>query len=125
MEYESGEPLNKTIGRLSLSGAQPKIALHLSEAGQWYLPSPSHLSTHILKPNPIRFSGLGIVERQTMLAAAFLGLKVADSEIRIFGGTSAYVTRRFDRYTDGINLFRKHQEDFCQALSLNPEKNMV
>jgi len=121
-EYENGRLPIRDQGRISLAGAQPKLALHKSVGGEWYLPNRSRLSTHIIKPGPPSFRNLEIIEHQSLLAAGFLGLKVAESSAQMFGATGVFITKRFDRVYKAGTLVRKHQEDFCQALSMLPER---
>ncbi|MEO0617693.1 MAG: HipA N-terminal domain-containing protein, partial [Pseudomonadota bacterium] len=110
--------------RISVAGAQEKTAL-LRRAGQWFRPSGTTPTTHILKPTIGRLpNGMDLthsVENEHFclrLLAAF-GLPVAQTEIATFGDTKALVVERFDRLwaRDG-RLLRLPQEDCCQALSV-------
>ncbi len=58
-----------------------------------------------------------------MHAAARLGLEVADAELMTTTrGDRVFVSRRYDRdLVDGV-WHRRHQEDFCQALSVMPAR---
>ena len=47
--------------RLSLGGAQDKLLLARLD-GHWQLPLDGAISTHILKPEPVRFPGLAVAE---------------------------------------------------------------
>ncbi|QSZ52516.1 type II toxin-antitoxin system HipA family toxin [Paenarthrobacter sp. AT5] len=121
-EYEDGTPYDDAAGRFSLAGAQPKIALHQLPDGTWAVPADATPTTHILKPAAGSFSRLDVVEQLTMRAAAFLGLEVANSELKRIGGWDVFVTRRYDRHVLDGTWRRLHQEDFCQALSVSPAK---
>jgi serine/threonine-protein kinase HipA len=120
--YETGVDRGQSGIRLSIAGAQPKLALH-RDGGSWFLPSSLRPSTHILKPVPTDFPNLHLIEHLTMRAAAQLGLRVADSSVRSFGSVDTYITTRFDRQTGQFGIdSRLHQEDLLQALGLHPEK---
>lgn len=121
-EYEDGTPYDDAVGRFSLAGAQPKIALHQLPDGTWAVSEDATPTTHILKPAAGNFSRLDVVEQLTMRAAALLGLEVASSELRRIGGWDVFVTRRYDRHLLDGTWRRVHQEDLCQALSVSPAK---
>jgi serine/threonine-protein kinase HipA len=110
--------------RWSLAGAQPKVALYREEAtGQWGLPRDATPTTYILKPAGPD-SRHDVNEFLTMRAARNLGLDVADHEVmRTRRGHHVFVSRRYDRVVgDGGRLHRVHQEDFAQALSVDPAR---
>lgn len=108
--------------RLSLAGAQVKLPVVLSEAGM-ALPLGTTPSTHILKPEPDRFPGLAANEAFCMSLARNIGLSAAEAEFRILGGTPCLVVQRYDRMTSETGAStRIHQEDFCQALGVPPER---
>jgi serine/threonine-protein kinase HipA len=106
--------------RWSLAGAQPKAALHRRDDGSWAIPLDSTPTTHIVKP-AARGTRHDLNEFVTMRAARHLGLDVADHEILTTGrGDHVFMSRRYDRARfDGI-LHRLHQEDFAQALGVEP-----
>ncbi len=58
-----------------------------------------------------------------MKLAAILGLEVPQVEIRRVKDLDFYLVERFDRYKTEHGVQRLHQEDFCQALSI--EANLV
>jgi serine/threonine-protein kinase HipA len=108
--------------RLSLAGAQIKLPVVLAEDGatagvRMALPLDGTPSTHILKPEPMRFPGLVANEAWCMALAREVGLRVAESQQRIIGKTPCLIVKRYDRAVsaDG-RVERLHQEDFCQAL---------
>ena len=122
-EYEDATAGAAVGGLLSLAGAHPKLALRKNSDGHFTLPTRELASTHIIKPVPERWQNLDVVERQTMLAAASLGLNVAKTEIASIGGFRVFVAARFDRETDAAGkVTRIHQEDLCQALAVDPAK---
>jgi serine/threonine-protein kinase HipA len=85
--------------RLSLAGAQDKIAVHVS-GDNISIPLDGSPSTHILKPAIERFEGLVFNEALCMNLARTVGLATANNNGQ---------------------LQREHQEDFCQALGIAPE----
>jgi len=107
--------------RLSLAGAQGKLAVKISD-GRIFLPLDGSPSSHIIKPENPHFSGLVENEYFCMKLAAAAGLEVAEVEIGEAGGIRFLQVKRYDRrlLSDG-RLERIHQEDFCQALGVPPE----
>jgi serine/threonine-protein kinase HipA len=58
-----------------------------------------------------------------MMLAAAVGLQAAQVAARIVGGRSYLLVARYDRRFDaGGQARRLHQEDFCQALGIPPER---
>ena len=108
-------------GRFSLPGVQPKTAL-LFEDGRWGLPAGATPTTHILKPQNPRFSGLVENEHLCLRLARAAGLPAASTRIGRFGDQLALVVTRYDRRRIGSEWVRLHQEDFCQALGVPPER---
>jgi serine/threonine-protein kinase HipA len=105
--------------RVSLGGLQSKLLLVEADGG-WARPAGGRPSTHILKPDPPEFPGLVASEAFTQRAAALAGLTAAQARLDEFGGRTVLVVTRFDReMTDG-KLTRRHQEDGCQALGVDP-----
>jgi serine/threonine-protein kinase HipA len=114
---EPGDP-----GQFSLAGAQPKIALLFSD-DRWAIPSGRTPTTHILKP-PLQsgLDGFAQNEHICLGLASRLDLPAARSEVRRFGDEVAISVERFDRRREGGQLVRLHQEDFCQALGVPPNR---
>ena len=113
--------------RLSLAGAQQKIALAIlpENSDNYYLPQGSYISTHIIKPQNPYFEDIIYNEYFCMSLAKLIGLPTATSFIKNFAGEFGYVVKRFDRETDSTmasGLKRIHQEDFCQALCMPDKK---
>lgn len=106
--------------RLSLAGAQDKLAVCLIN-DQIALAKGDLPTTHILKPKIRELEGTVDNEVYCMTLARQVGLNTPDVEIRYTGKTPYYLIERFDRevLTNG-NVRRLHQEDFCQALSIQP-----
>lgn len=106
--------------RWSLAGAQPKLALFRADDGRWGIPRDSTPTTHILKP-AADGGRHDVNEFLAMRAARHLGLDVADHGILTTShGDHVFVSRRYDRVMVDGRLARLHQEDFAQALSVDP-----
>jgi serine/threonine-protein kinase HipA len=112
--------------RLSLAGAQDKIAVHISN-NQISIPLGGAPSTHILKPAIERFEGIVFNEAFCMKLAHAIGLHTSKTEIGEVEGIDYLLIERYDRVAvkdssgDPEYLEREHQEDFCQALGVIPE----
>jgi serine/threonine-protein kinase HipA len=91
--------------------------------GDVALPAPGQPTTHILKPPIERFRGTTENETFVMRLALAVGLDVAKVEPRAVRGRTFLLIERYDRFVgvDG-RVRRLHQEDFCQALCIPPEK---
>jgi len=113
--------------RLSLAGAQEKLAIHRSPQGI-SIPLGGAPSTHILKPAIERFEGLVHNEAFCMRLARVIGFTVAPVEVGNIEGIDYLLVERYDRHWKsdgepmGQKLKRIHQEDFCQALGIVPER---
>lgn len=105
--------------RVSLAGMQEKLLLS-KVAGDWCLPIDGFPSTHILKPAHPLLPNSITNEAFCMRLAHRLGVLVAPIEVNIFDGIPVLVIERYDRSSvdQGKKIFRLHQEDFCQAHSL-------
>ncbi len=110
--------------RLSLAGAQDKIAVHILD-GQISIPLGGAPSTHILKPAIERFEGLVFNEALCMKLAQAVGMPTAKVETGNVEGIDYLLVERYDRTLDVTGgkprLKREHQEDFCQALGIVSE----
>jgi serine/threonine-protein kinase HipA len=111
--------------RLSLAGAQDKIAVRL-EGGDICVPLGGAPSTHILKPAVARFDGVVFNEAFCMKLAMSIDLPAASVEIRNVEGMEYLLVERYDRRHREVPggepvIERLHQEDFCQALGIVPE----
>jgi serine/threonine-protein kinase HipA len=111
--------------RLSLAGAQDKIAVRI-EGGEISLPLGGAPSTHILKPAVERFEGVVSNEALCMKLAAAVGLPTATVQTRTVDGMAYLLVERYDRIHrigsgGAAVLERLHQEDFCQAQGIVSE----
>jgi serine/threonine-protein kinase HipA len=108
--------------RLSLAGAQTKLPVVLVDdlVG---LPAPGQPTTHIMKPAIERFPHTTENEALVMTLAAAVGLPVAPVTARSVEGRPYLLVTRYDRRVDANGqAHRLHQEDFCQALGIVPER---
>lgn len=109
--------------RISLAGVQEKLLLTRMPDGTWGRPVDGTPSTHILKPEIARFPNTVENESFCMRLARNLGLPVARVETKTVAGRKIVVVERYDRIVraDGA-VERLHQEDFCQATGVLPDK---
>jgi len=113
--------------RLSLAGAQDKIAVHVAD-GQISIPLGGAPSTHILKPAIERFEGIVFNEAFCMKLAGAVGLHVANVGLGRVEEIDYLLVQRYDRVamvniaSGAEHLERQHQEDFCQALGIAPDQ---
>ena len=125
--------------RLSLAGIQNKIAVRVNQ-GKIFIPYDVAPSTHILKPAIDRFEGVVFNEAFCMKLANAIGLPAAKVDIGQAEGIDYLLIERYDRKMTGDFPFlyekiiknmpgpskffvtRLHQEDFCQALGIMPER---
>ena len=112
--------------RLSLAGAQDKIAVHV-DGDHIAIPLGGAPSTHILKPAIERFEGIVFNEAFCMKLAGAVGLHVAKVALGRVEEIDYLLVQRYDRVamvniTSGAeHLERQHQEDFCQAMGIVPD----
>jgi serine/threonine-protein kinase HipA len=109
------------VGRFSLAGAQPKIALRF-ENNSWHIPWGDEPTTHILKPPRSDLAGIAENEHFCLKLASALGMRAAESAVQTFAGNKTIVVKRFDRMRRDGKLYRVHQEDMCQALGIGPDR---
>lgn len=108
--------------RVSLAGVQEKLLL-ARVGDRWALPIDGAPSTHILKPPHPFLHGSVANEACAMRLCHHSGLAVAPVEVRVVGGIEVLVIERYDRARrpDGT-VVRLHQEDLCQAQSLETSR---
>jgi serine/threonine-protein kinase HipA len=108
--------------RLSLAGAQDKIAVRVDEQGRISLPLNYAPSTHILKPAISTWEGIVSNENYCMALARAAGLDAAPTSAHIVGEIAYLLSERYDRAKDENGAVKRlHQEDFCQALGIASE----
>ncbi|WP_163544337.1 HipA domain-containing protein [Occultella kanbiaonis] len=132
--YRTGRPLHgRERLRMSLAGAQPKIALVRAPDGTWRRPGSGAPTTHILKAEYVtprtaadeRYPGLSTVELFSLAVARHTGLPTPDAHIWTSPDAKvrALVLSRYDRQVGPDSLVHRiHQEDLCQALMVPPSK---
>ncbi len=108
--------------RLSLAGAQDKLAVRL-EGDDFHLPLGFAASTHIIKPAIAGYEGLVFNESFCLMLATASALPAARCRIGNAGGIDYLLVERFDRTrTEDGRVRRIHQEDFCQALGVRADR---
>lgn len=109
--------------RLSLAGVQDKLPIAVFE-NKNYLPLNNAPSTHIIKPQISSYDFNTVWNEGFCLKLAKrIGLHVADCSIENTGIHSYLLVKRYDRViTTIMSVQRLHQEDFCQALGIAPER---
>ena len=90
--------------------------------GRVALPSGSTASTHIIKPAVRDFDGLVFNEAFCLALARAVGLPTIAFSVGRVDDIDYLAVERFDRSVDGERVVRVHQEDFCQALGIPPER---
>ena len=112
----------KNVGRISLSGVQPKASLVVNAENQLVKPAENERGTYILKPAPTSYALLDrkycpANEHLTMqLASQVYNIGTAANAICFFkDGEAAYLCRRFDV---GPNGQKFSQEDFASLAGL-------
>lgn len=116
-ESADTEEYARHVGRISLSGVQPKASLMLSRDGQLMRPSDRERGQYILKPAPSSYT---LLERKYCPANEHLSMQIAAQVYHIEtaanglcffrDGEAAYLTRRFDVAADGSKY---QQEDLA------------
>lgn len=118
-QIEAKEAL-QNIGRISLSGVQPKFSMLIGEDLRLYYARENEQGTYILKPRPNAYhlfhkDFCAAYEHLTMqIAAQVYRLETAPNGLCFFkNDEAAYITRRFDVRSDGGKY---QQEDFASLL---------
>ena len=121
-ESADNETYLKNVGRISLSGVQPKASLVVDSNNQLMKPAENERGTYILKPAP---SSYALFERKYCPANEHLTMQLASQVYHIDtaanglcffrDGEAAYICRRFDVSPDGKKF---SQEDFASLAGL-------
>ncbi|MBN9428679.1 MAG: type II toxin-antitoxin system HipA family toxin [Burkholderiales bacterium] len=106
--------------RLSLAGAQDKLAVCVTDDGIGIAKGGAP-TTHILKPFIPALDGTVENELFCLRLAAQMQFAAPAAQMRRVGDVSFLLVQRYDRTKQGGIVSRLHQEDFCQALSVPPE----
>jgi serine/threonine-protein kinase HipA len=109
--------------RVSLAGIQEKLLLTRGRDGRWGRPVDGTPSTHILKPEIAAYPDTVQNEAFCMRFARHLDVPTAPVETTVFGKRPLIIVERYDRvvHDDGA-VERIHQEDFCQAIAVPPQR---
>lgn len=123
-ETKGGSEALKNIGRISLSGVQPKFSILIGDDNRLRYSRENEQGTFILKPRP---TGYHIINRDfccanehvTMqIASQVYGIETASNGLCFFeNGTPAYFTRRFDVHNAG----KYKQEDFAALMGYSKD----
>ncbi len=110
----------KLIGKMSISGVQPKLSVAVNKKTGTLEVAPSG-STHILKPSPESFPFLSENENLCMNLAREMSIETPPHGlVKMSDGRLAYLVRRFDRGDKGEKI---HVEDFSQLLERSDKYN--
>ncbi len=110
--------LNQTDIRLSLAGAQDKIALYFDNE-QFFLTQNGAASSHILKFPSKDYVHLTENEYFISQLAIDCELKLKPFKLIYEGHFVGLLAERYDRIVDHKKVERLHQEDFCQAMGIS------
>lgn len=102
--------------RFSLGGTQGKFTATLV-ADQWFWPTATLPSTHIIKPERLDLPGLVANEVATLHLANLVGVDAAPATAWQARGQNAFLIERFDRDLTKATPTRLHAEDLAQALA--------
>lgn len=116
-DHSNNEAYFENVGRISLSGVQPKASLIVSNENRLVKPTENERGTYILKPAPTSYA---LFERKYCPANEHLTMQLASQVYHIEtaanglcffkDGEAAYLCRRFDVSPDGGKY---QQEDFA------------
>ena len=99
---------------MSISGVQQKLSLKEDKRHE-FVPTVEG-GSYILKPSPETYPHAAENEHTAMIISRELGIETALCGLISFSdGELVYITKRFDRQTDGSKL---HQEDLLQCFGL-------
>ena len=104
----------------SLAGIQDKVLLVALPDGGWGWPGAGAQSTHVIKPEPLGGALPHLIQTEdwALRTARQASIPAAESRLAKFERREAIIVTRYDRSAAGERL---HQEDFCQALGLDPQ----
>lgn len=110
--------------RLSLAGARNKLPV-LAEGARLGITRGRPPSSHIIKKPDLDLPELVANEAYCLALARQAGLDAAEANPIAAGEQEGLLVERYDRETGSTgegDVRRLHQEDFCQALGLVPER---
>lgn len=125
VDSEDAKEAVKNVGRISLSGAQPKFAVIIGDDLHLRYTTKGEQGTHMLKLRPTSYQ---IVNREYCVANENLTMQIASQAYKIETAANglcffsnnevAYLTRRFDVFP-GMGKYQ--QEDFASLLGYTKE----
>lgn len=110
--------------RISLAGAQTKIAVRVGQDFEVSLMNGGAPTSHIIKPLITDLDGVEDSVHNELFClrlSAAVGIPTAFADIKYALDMPYLLVRRYDRVWRGEHITRLHQEDFCQALGIPPE----
>ncbi len=109
--------------RMSLAGAQNKIAVYVDDDSRISLSLNDAPSNYIIKPTADEYREIVSNECFCLKLANEVGINAAKSKMGYAGDIEYLLIERYDRRKTDVSRFpiRQHQEDFCQALGVSPE----
>jgi len=103
---------------MSISGIQQKLSIKENDSHE--LVPTIEGGKYILKPSPEAYPNAAENEHAAMKISQLVGIDTALCGLVSFrGGELVYITKRFDRQSDGNKL---HQEDLMQCFNLQSDK---
>lgn len=106
----------KLVGKMSISGVQPKLSMRLDKKERALVVAPSG-GTYILKPSPEQWPNLAENEAFCMDLAGALSIEVPlHTLLPLADKKLVYIVRRFDRLETNEGLIKVPVEDFAQLL---------
>lgn len=114
--------VEEATARLSAAGAQDKLVIAFKD-DKIAIPLGRALSTHIIKPSIKSIDDSVHNEFFCMRLAKKMNLPVPQVNVYWLKQKPYYLIERYDRVkNNGNEMTRVHQEDFCAALTVAPEK---
>ena len=113
--------LGNELSRFSLAGAQDKCPIYF-DGIDYFQPQDASPSTHILKFELADYRHVPVYEYFMAQLASTINLPVVECQLENVEGSYYLLIKRYDRISDDhSNIYRLHQEDFCQALGVGYE----
>lgn len=112
--------------RILIAGVQEKMAL-LSRKNKWYEPQGRSATSHILKKKMGTLAGNINFDKSVdnewicLFLAKHFEIEACHADIISFEDQRVLSVERFDRLWKDNFLYRRPQEDFCQALGVSPQ----
>ncbi len=107
--------------RMTCAGAQDKLMISFV-SNNIAIPIKDTSSTHIIKPDIENLNYSVQNEFFCMRLAQKIGLDVPEATILWVKNKAYYLIERYDRkIIEDVQTIRLHQEDFCQAMSIDPQ----